>query len=107
MWLFVSVESIIMNNIPEGWSKKKDALFFAVKCKDFKHALALLNSIGDIAERVQHHPDLGIRNYNEVFVSTTTHDSDGLTQKDYELAQEITDLINYQDKKRHIEQNGR
>ena len=97
----------IMNSIPKGWSKKGDVLFLAVKCKDFKRALALLNSIGDIAERVQHHPDLGIRNYNEVFVSSTTHDSQTLTQKDYDLAQEITDLINYQDNKQHIEQNGR
>ena len=93
--------------IPSGWSKKDDSLIFAVKCKDFKHALALLNSIGDIAEKQQHHPDLGIRNYNEVFVSTTTHDADGLTEKDYTLAQEITDLINYQDEKRDIESNGR
>ncbi len=96
-----------MNTLPNGWSKKDQNLYFAVKCKDFKHALALLNSIGDIAERLQHHPDLGIRNYNEIFVSTTTHDSNSLTKKDYELAQEITDLINYQDEKRHIEQNGR
>jgi 4a-hydroxytetrahydrobiopterin dehydratase len=96
-----------MINIPEGWSKKGEVLLFAVKCKDFKHALALLNSIGDIAERLQHHPDLGIRNYNEVFVSTTTHDSDSLTEKDFKLAQEITDLINYHDDKNRTEQNGR
>lgn len=93
--------------LPEGWSKKDGKLLFAVKCKDFKHALALLNSIGDIAEGLRHHPDLGIRNYNEVFVATTTHDAKGLTEKDYKLAQEITGLIRYQTEKEHIEQNGR
>lgn len=92
---------------PKCWSKKDNSLLLAVKCKDFKHALALLNSIGDIAESLQHHPDLGIRNYNEVFAVTTTHEADGLTKKDYQLAQEITDLINYQDKKQDIETNGR
>lgn len=94
-------------NTPNGWSKKEDTLLFTVKCKDFKHALALLNSIGDIAEKLNHHPDLGIRNYNEVFVATTTHDADGLTEKDYQLAQEVTDLITYQNRKGHIEANGR
>lgn len=79
--------------LPNGWTKKDDKLLFAVKCKDFKHALALLNSIGDIAEKQQHHPDLGIRNYKEVFVSTTTHDKGGLTEKDYVLAQEISSFI--------------
>lgn len=95
-----------MANI-SGWSEGDGKLYTAIKCRDFKHALALLNSIGDIAESLNHHPDLGIRNYNEVFVSTTTHDANGLTEKDYKLAQEITDLINYQDEKKHIEQNGR
>ena len=79
----------------------------ALKCKDFIHAIAMLNSFGDIAERLQHHPDLGIRNYNEVFVSTTTHDADGLTEKDYKLAQEITDLIEYKETKLKIETEGR
>lgn len=96
-----------MTKIPEGWSRKDGKLLLAVKCKDFKHALALLNSIGDIAEKHNHHPDIGIRNYNEVFVATTTHDADGLTEQDYKLAKEISDLINYQDEKRHIEQHGR
>jgi 4a-hydroxytetrahydrobiopterin dehydratase len=93
--------------LPNGWSKKEGKLLLAIKCSDFKHALALLNSIGDIAERLQHHPDLGVRNYNEVFVSTFTHDANGLTEKDYNLAQEITDLIEYQDRKKQIETHGR
>jgi 4a-hydroxytetrahydrobiopterin dehydratase len=93
--------------IPEGWSKKDETLIFAVKCKDFKHALALLNSIGDIAEGLQHHPDLGIRNYSEVFATTTTHDAAKLTEKDYKLAQEVTNLINYQNNKSRIEHSGK
>lgn len=92
--------------IPKGWSLKDDTLHLALKCKDFKHALATLNSFGDIAEKLQHHPDLGIRNYNEVFVTTTTHDANAVTEKDYELAREINDLLNYQSEKREIEENG-
>lgn len=92
---------------PDGWSKKDGKLLLLVKCSDFKHALALLSSIGDIAEKHGHHPDFGIRNYNEVFVSTTTHEADSLTEKDYKLAQEVSDLISYQDEKLNIETNRR
>ena len=96
-----------MSQIPKGWSKKNGVLYFALKCKDFKHALAMVNSFGDIAERLQHHPDLGVRNYNEVFVATTTHDAGKVTEKDYELANEINDLLEYQSSKRSIEAHGR
>lgn len=78
-----------MDKLPKGWSKKGDKLFLAVKCADFKHALALVNSIGAIAEKHQHHPDVGVRNYNEVFASTTSHDVGKLTDKDYQLAKEV------------------
>lgn len=96
-----------MENIPKGWSTKEGKLFAAFKCKDFKHALALLNSIADIAEKQQHHPDLGIRNYNEVFVSTFTHDQNKITEKDYKLASEINSLLNYEKNRDHVEKYGR
>lgn len=78
-----------------------------LKCIDFTHALALLNAVSDIAQSMGHHPDLGIRNYNELIISTTTHDASELTQADYDLAQDITDLIEYQENKRQIETYGR
>ena len=96
-----------MAKIPDGWVEKKGKLVLAIKGADFMRTLALLNAIGDIAQSQNHHPDLAIRNYNELIVSTTTHDADGLTEKDYKLAQEITDLLQYQAEKNHIEQNGR
>lgn len=96
-----------MTSIPKGWSKQDNQLLLSLKCKDFKHALALLNSIGDIAEQLQHHPDLGIRGYNQVFVSTTTHTANQLTDKDYELAHKINQLLDYQTNKKQIETFGR
>lgn len=96
-----------MSKIPNGWSRDGEHLVLIIKCPDFMRALALLNSIADIAESVGHHPDLSLRNYNELIVSTTTHDVGKLTSKDYHLAAEITDLIEYQDEKQHIELFGR
>ena len=96
-----------MTQLPDGWSKENQKLLLLIKCNDFLHAVAILNSIADIAQKHQHHPDIGIRNYNELLVSTTTHSENKLTDKDYKLAQDISDLINYQFEKQNIETNGR
>ena len=96
-----------MVKIPNGWSKDGEHLVLVMKCPDFMRGLALLNSIADISESIGHHPDLSLRNYNELIVSTTTHSAGKLTEKDYQLAREIADLIEYQDNKQAIERNGR
>lgn len=102
----ISVILYIMN-LPNGWSKQEDKLVLVLKCPDFMRALAMLNSFADISESMNHHPDLALRNYNEVVVSTTTHSVGKITDKDIKLAQEITDLIEYQDEKILIEGKGR
>jgi 4a-hydroxytetrahydrobiopterin dehydratase len=52
---------------------------------NFKDALTFVNKVGELAEQSNHHPDITI-NYNKVTLSVTTHDSGGLTSKDFDLA---------------------
>jgi len=92
----------IMKQTPERWNKREKQLSLELKCKDFKQAIALLVSIGDIAEGHNHHPDVAIKNYNLVFVAITTHDAGTLTDKDYRLAQSITDFLDDQGKSAKI-----
>ncbi|PKP15860.1 MAG: 4a-hydroxytetrahydrobiopterin dehydratase, partial [Bacteroidetes bacterium HGW-Bacteroidetes-23] len=48
-------------------------------------ALAFIVQIGIFAEKQNHHPE--IKNvYNKVSLRLTTHDSDGVTEKDIKLA---------------------
>jgi 4a-hydroxytetrahydrobiopterin dehydratase len=82
-----------MTSIPKGWTKKDGKLYATFECKDFAHAIALLNSIAEVSENLQHHPDIGIRNYCEVFVTTITHSTNSLSEKDYMLANKINDLL--------------
>lgn len=91
---------------PKGWTKSNNELVAVIKCKDFKHAMALLNTIGDIAEELQHHPNLGIKDYNEVVISTTTHDANTLTEKDYRLADEINAALNYEELTKDIDRTA-
>jgi 4a-hydroxytetrahydrobiopterin dehydratase len=96
-----------MKQAPHGWNQQNDHLTLQLACQDFKRAVALLNTIGDIAEKQNHHPDLAIKDYNHLYVSITTHDKGGLTDKDYTLAQAITDLLDYYEQKEDTELNGR
>lgn len=79
-----------MNN---DWTEAGGALEKTFKWKDFKEALAFVNKVGEIAERLHHHPDICIKNYKNVFVSTTTHDEGAnITEKDRELARAIDSI---------------
>ena len=72
----------------DGKSISREFLF-----KNFKEALAFVNKVGKIAERLQHHPDICIKDYKDVFISTTTHDvGSAVTTKDRGLVKEIDSL---------------
>ena len=55
---------------------------------DFKGALAFVNTIGALAEDLQHHPDFELR-WGKVVISMFTHDLGGLGMADFILAARI------------------
>ena len=61
-----------------AWSRRCD-------CPGFPAALAFVDEVGALAEAADHHPDIDIR-YNRVTLSLVTHDSDGITRRDLDLA---------------------
>lgn len=75
----------------EGWTVEEKKLQATRKFKDFIEAIAFVNKLVEPAEVAGHHPDLEI-SYNKVTISLTTHDAGGLTSKDFDLAQVISNL---------------
>ncbi|BDZ43036.1 hypothetical protein GCM10025865_23350 [Paraoerskovia sediminicola] len=55
----------------------------------FATGVALVDRIGEIADRAGHHPDVDLR-YPTVIVRVTTHDAGGLTAKDVDLVREVS-----------------
>jgi len=55
---------------------------------DFKKALAFINRVGKIAERLQHHPDIAL-SYGNVKLKTFDHKTKGLIPLDFILAESI------------------
>tara|TARA_B100000029_G_scaffold99827_1_gene89934 strand:- start:1063 stop:1362 length:300 start_codon:yes stop_codon:yes gene_type:complete len=61
--------------------------------KDFMEAMGFLNKMADLAEKLNHHPDMTVCEYNRVIVATTTHDAGGVTDNDVRLAQGFEELL--------------
>lgn len=77
-----------------NWSEEDNFLKATFKFKDFKEALVFVNKVGELAERLNHHPDISIKDYNTVIIATTSHDGGmKVTQKDHDLARAIDAVI--------------
>ena len=74
------------------WTETESKLMKTIKCQDFNHALALLNKIAVVAESMNHHPDMKIYSYRFLSIEIYTHDTNSITQKDYDLLKQI-DLV--------------
>lgn len=55
---------------------------------DFTQALGFIVQVGVMAEKRNHHPEL-FNVYNKVTIRLTTHDANGVTDKDLDLARAI------------------
>jgi 4a-hydroxytetrahydrobiopterin dehydratase len=73
------------------WKKKGSAITRTFQFKDFPAAIKFVNSIARLAEKAGHHPDIDIR-WNKVTLTLSTHDANGLTSKDFDLAKKFDQL---------------
>ncbi|MEM6716070.1 MAG: 4a-hydroxytetrahydrobiopterin dehydratase [Cyanobacteria bacterium P01_C01_bin.147] len=80
-----------VETLPSGWTTDGKTLFFERTFEDFVEAIAFVNQLVAPAEALGHHPDITV-NYNRVSLSLTTHDAGGLTELDFQLAEQISAL---------------
>ncbi|MEO1400363.1 MAG: 4a-hydroxytetrahydrobiopterin dehydratase [Cyanobacteria bacterium J06635_1] len=80
---------------PGGWQINNDRLECTYELADFVESVAFVEQLVAPAETLGHHPDVAIA-YNRVSLSLTTHDADGLTDLDYQLAEEISAIATHQ-----------
>lgn len=76
----------------DGWELIDGALYSLFEFDDFKEAFSAMTRIAFEAERLGHHPEWA-NAYNILEVYLSTHDADGVTEKDFELAEIIDELI--------------
>lgn len=83
----------LLKRVPEWDIESGKRLVREFEFDDFSGAIDFVNSVAEIAEDADHHPDIDIR-WNKVTLSLSTHSKGGLTANDFELAERIDNLDN-------------
>ncbi|MGR3541098.1 MAG: 4a-hydroxytetrahydrobiopterin dehydratase [Hasllibacter sp.] len=74
-----------------GWTERDGALRRRYRFQDFGEAFAFMTRCALLAEKVDHHPDW--RNvWSRVDVALSTHDANGITALDVEMAKAMDAL---------------
>ncbi|MFT6969108.1 MAG: 4a-hydroxytetrahydrobiopterin dehydratase [Cellvibrionaceae bacterium] len=82
-----------LNNGSENlWSVKEEKLNREFKFPNFILAFGFMTQVAILAEKADHHPEWS-NVYNSVVINLTTHDAGGISKKDFELAQKISQLV--------------
>src|SRR5262245_29482709 len=75
--------------LENGWIRRK------YKTHSWKGTLMVINTVGHLAEAAWHHPDI-TASYAWVEVRLQNHAAKGITDKDFELAKKIEDVVGWQ-----------
>ncbi len=73
----------------DGWIRRK------YKTSGWKGTLMVINTVGHLAEAAWHHPDISA-SYAFVIVKLMNHAAKGVTDKDFELAKKIENVVMWQ-----------
>ena len=71
-----------------GWIRRK------FKTHSWKGTLMVINAVGHLAEAAWHHPDIAA-SYAWVEVKLMTHTAKGITDKDFELARKVEEVVGW------------
>ena len=82
--------AVRLAEIPK-WTREDKTVARTWKFQGFPAALAFINRVGEIAESINHHPDI-FNSWATVRLTLTTHDKGGLTNLDFDLAKQIDAL---------------
>jgi 4a-hydroxytetrahydrobiopterin dehydratase len=71
-----------------GWSRGDNCIEKKYVFKNFLRAMLFVNAVAFVAESINHHADI-IIHYNEVTLQNWTHVANGITERDFALAEKI------------------
>ena len=74
-----------------GWERSGNSIVREFKFDKFADGIEFVRSVAAAADAMDHHPDIDIR-YTTVKLALTSHDTGGLTDRDFRLATQINAL---------------
>ena len=72
----------------EGWEYRDNSIRKLYRFKEFMDGIHFIDRVAELAEAVDHHPDIFV-NYTRVTFTCSTHSEGGVTAKDLRLAHQI------------------
>jgi 4a-hydroxytetrahydrobiopterin dehydratase len=83
-----------------GWAEveDRDAVRKSYHFENFSEAWGFMSRMALLAEKMDHHPEL-FNVYNRVEVVLSTHDVDGVSERDIRLAQAIDEIAPERDRR--------
>ncbi|MGO2035575.1 MAG: 4a-hydroxytetrahydrobiopterin dehydratase [Brevibacterium sp.] len=78
------------------WHAEGDALHARFLTGSFVTGVSFIDEIAEAAEAAGHHPDVDLR-FPHVDITLTTHDAGSITDKDIDLAEQISRIAQSQD----------
>jgi 4a-hydroxytetrahydrobiopterin dehydratase len=74
-----------------GWTRQGSSITRDVTADSFMDGIALVQQVAEVAEDLNHHPDVDIR-WTTITFTVSTHSAGGLTGMDLRLAADIDRL---------------
>lgn len=74
------------------WSRSGEKLVTRVEFDNYKQSAFFANTVFTLAESHFHHPEVKVE-YGAVEIDLRSHDVDGITGRDFELAEEIEQKV--------------
>ena len=75
--------------LEDGWIRRH------YRTNSWKGTLMVINAVGHLAEAAWHHPDI-TASYAWVEVRLMSHDAKGVTDRDFQLAKKIEEVVHWQ-----------
>lgn len=84
------IDRALERELPK-WRQDGDAITRSVEAPSFMDGIRLVQQVAEVAEELDHHPDIDIR-WTTITFTLSTHSAGGLTMKDLRLASDIDRL---------------
>ena len=85
----------VMRNVAlhvKNWIVEENVIRRNFRFKTFVEAFSFMTAVALESEKMDHHPDWS-NVYNKVSIGLSTHDANGITQRDFDLAKRIDSVF--------------
>ena len=89
--MLISPDEINKSLANKGWTYIEKMIVKKFTFDTFKNGIQFINSVAELAERNNHHPDIYI-NWTNVEISITSHDMGGVSTRCVNLANQIDNI---------------